>query len=245
MAISDDLITDGSASETASGTDNRVPSQGESRRVVRSEDNFIPMWLAVLVLALLLAVTGVGGFVIRGVLAGQRPALSREQLEVNSWINQVKGDPSNPEFHLGLGYAYQQAAQYDKALAEYSVVLKSNSRDTAALYNRGVVYLRLGLGDKAEASWWAVLNVEKTHALAAKSLGDYYASQKHYRSLIAAVAPAAAAHPEMADLQYLMGTAYENQGDVSSAIARYRLALKYTPDMVGARAGLKRLGVAK
>lgn len=245
MSVTDDPITGVSAARDAGNATHRDAPKGKSPKEPRSEDNFIPMWLAVLVLVLLLAVTGVGGFVIRGVVAGDRPAVTREQLEVNSWLKQVSGNQSDPELRLGLGYAYQQAGQYDKALSEYAFVLKTDPRNTAALYNRGVVYLHLGLGDKAEASWWAALAVDKTQALAAKSLGDYYAGQKHYRSLVVAVKPAAQAHPEMADLQYLMGLAYEKQGDTALAIARYRLALKYTPDMVDARAGLKRLGVAK
>ena len=40
------------------------------------------------------------------------------------------------------------------------------------LYNRGVVYLKLNLGPQAEKSFWAVLNVQPTHALAAKALGE-------------------------------------------------------------------------
>jgi tetratricopeptide (TPR) repeat protein len=200
------------------------------------------MWLAAVVLVLLLLVMGVGGFAIRGLVAGDRRAVSPQELEVNRRLQEVKANPSDPQAHLALGYAYQQAAKYDKALAEYEIVLKSNPNDTAALYNRGIVYLRLGIGDKAEKSFWAVLNVDPTHVLAAKALGEYYAKDKHYRSMIEAVRPAVVAHPEMADLQYLMGVAYENLGNTDWAIERYKLALKYSPDMVDAREAEKRLG---
>jgi len=210
-----------------------------------TQDNFVPLWLVVLVLLLLLAVMGVGGFVIRGVMAGERPAVTREQLEVASWLKQIKARPSDPQLHLGLGYAYQQAGRYRKAIAEYEVVLKANPRDTAALYNRGVSYLLLDSGKDAKASWQAVLKVDATHALAAKALGEYYVDQRDYRSLVAVVTPAVQAHPEMADLQYLLGFGYEKQAEPKLAIAHYRLALTYTPGMTDARDGLKRLGVTE
>lgn len=220
-------------------TDDLIPSESAT------QDNFIPLWLVVLVLLLLLAVMGVGAFVIRGVMAGDRPAVTREQLEVASWLKQIKAHPSDPQLHLGLGYAYQQAEQYRKAIAEYEFVLKTDPRDTAALYNRGVSYQLLNSGDEAKSSWLAVLKVDATHALAAKALGEYYGDQRDYRSLVAVVAPAVQAHPEMADLQYLLGFGYEKQGEPKLAIARYRLALTYTPGMTDARAGLKRLGVTQ
>ena len=148
----------------------------------------IPLWLAVLVLVLLLAVMGVGGYVIRGLVAGDRPALSPQEAEVEKWREQVRESPQNTASHLGLGYAYQNAGRYDKAL-------------------------------------------------------EQYVSKKQYRSAIKAVEPAAEANPEMSDLQYLMGLALEKLGVTDSAVKRYRLALKYTPDMQQAIEGLKRLGV--
>lgn len=207
------------------------------------EENLIPTWLAMLVFVLLLAVMGLGGFVIRGFVAGDRRAVTPQEVEVSKWLQQVKDNPTDSSAHLGLGYAYQNAQRYDKALEQYDLVLKMNPADTAALYNRGVVYLKLNVGDKAEKSLWSVLNTDPTHALAAKALGDYYLKKHQYRSLIAAVRPAVVAHPEMADLQYLMGVAYDNLGETQWAVERYKLALKYAPDMTDARDALKRLGV--
>lgn len=220
-------------------TDDRPPSGSAT------QDNFIPLWLLVLVLVLLLAVVGVGGYVIRGVLAGDRPAATREQLEVTTWLKQSKAKPDDLGVHLGLGAAYQQAGQYGKALAEYRLVLKSRPRDTAALYDQGIAYRSLSQDDKARESWLEVLKVDKTHALAARALGNYYADQHDYRRVVEVVLPAVQAHPEMADLHYLLARAYEKQGASELAIARYRLALSYAPDLTGARAGLKRLGVTK
>ena len=85
--------------------------------------------------------------------------------------------------------------------------------------------------------------IEPAHTLAAKQLGEYYASLGHYRSILVAVEPAADERPEMADLQYLVGLAYENLDDPGRAEERYRAALEYAPDLDEARDGLERLGV--
>ena len=206
--------------------------------------NLIPMWLATVVLVLLLGVMGVGGYVIRGVVAGDKRAQSPQDADIETWRAKVQNAPQDTSAHLGLGYAFQGAGRYDKALDEYATVLKADPRDTAALYNRGVVYMKLDAGRKAEESFWAVLRVEPTHALAAKALGEYYAGKQQYRSAVKAVRPAAEAHPEMADLQYLMGLSYEKLGKATWAAGRYRQALKYTPDMQQAIEGLDRLGVS-
>ena len=57
--------------------------------------------------------------------------------------------------------------------------------------------------------------------------------------------PAAEAHPELADLQYLLGLANEKLGDKAAAARYYQLAVRYAPDMVEAQEGLKRVGAGQ
>lgn len=203
----------------------------------------VPVWLAALVLVLLLAVMAVGGFVLRGVIDREPQASSVAELDIAKWEDAVKIDPDDLEAHLNLGFAYQQAERFDDALGQYDFVVARSPSDTAALYNRGVVLLALDRGLEAEETWWSVLEIEPGHVLAAKSLGQYYAGRREYRSLIEAVRPVVEQNESAADLQYLMGLAYENLGNVDWARARYQLALKYYPDMQEAKEGLDRIGV--
>lgn len=205
----------------------------------------VPRWLAVLVLVLLLAVVLAAGFVIRGLVTRDQRAYSPQEIEIRNWTGRVAANPTDPKTHLGLGYAYQSDGRYDKALEQYAIVLKSNPRDAAALFNQGNVYFKLGVGDRGEASMWEVLKIDPTHALAAKALGEHYADKGEYKSLIVAVKPAAEAHPELADLQYLLGVANEKLGDNAAAARYYQLAIKYAPDMSEALVGLKRVGAGK
>jgi tetratricopeptide (TPR) repeat protein len=205
----------------------------------------VPTWLAILVLVLLLLVVLAAGFVIRGLLTRDQRVTSPQEIEIRTWTGRVAVNPNDPAAHLGLGYAYQTDGRYDKALEQYEIVLKANPRDTAALYNRGNVYFKIGVDDRAEKSMWAVLDVDPTHPLAAKALGDYYAGKNEFKSLIVAVKPAAEAHPELADLQYLLGLANEKLGDNAAAARYYQLAIRYAPDLVKAREGLKRVGAGQ
>jgi len=207
------------------------------------ESQQVPVWLAVLVLVLLLAVMGVGGFVLRGVIDREPSASSVAELDISKWEEAVKLNPDDLEAHLNLGFAYQQAERFDDALEQYDFVVGRAPSDTAALYNRGVVLLALDREQEAEESLWAVLEVEPGHVLAAKSLGELYASRREFRSLIEAVRPVVEQNESSADLQFLMGLAYENLGQTDWARARYQLALKYYPDMQEAKEGLERVGV--
>lgn len=206
------------------------------------EANFVPAWLAALVAVLILAVVAAGGFVARGVMAGKPSAKSVTDLAVGRWESEVKANPKDMQARLQLGYAYQTASRFDKAVDQYKVVLEKEPSNTGALYNLGVVYLRLGVDDKAEQAFWGVLSVTPDHVLAAKALGDVYVERGQYRSLLKTVRPVVAAHPEVADLQYMTGLAYEHLGHPAWAKARYKLALKYSPDYTKAREGLTRLG---
>jgi tetratricopeptide (TPR) repeat protein len=218
------------------------PETVEALDPERSRDHFVPAWLAALVLVLLLAVMGLGGYTLRGMVAGERRVLDVADAEIARWRDEVRADPDDVGARVSLGYAYQQAGRLDRAVAEYQEALERDPRNTAALYNLGVVYVRTGVDDKAEKVLWRVLEISPDHALAARALGEIYAERGQYRSLLAAVRPVVEVRPEIADLQYLTGLAYENTGNPEWAIVRYRLALTYSPDYEKAREGLVRLG---
>lgn len=204
------------------------------------EENLIPGWLALLVLVLLLAVVGVGGYIVRDMMSGERYTTPQDA-EVTRAEAEVRSKPEDVDTRRNLAYAYQQAKRYDKAIEVYDQVLKLAPKDPASLYNKGAIYLELQANDRAEEVLWDVLEEEPTHVLAAKALGEYYASRGQYKSVLVAVRPVVKVKPEMADLQYLMGLSYENTGHAEWAEARYRLALKYVPDMPKARDALARL----
>ncbi len=201
-----------------------------------------PRALVTTVIVLLVALLGVVSYL--GYLMVAEPRYtSPGQIEIDAAKAAVRESPRDPGALLELAYAYQKAERFEDALDRYDEALSIVPVETAALYNKGVIYLETDREDEAEEALWAVLEINDEHVLAARTLGEYYAQRGHYKSLLEAVRPAAVANESSADLQYLMGLAYENLGREDWAEARYRLALKHYPDMQEARDGLERLGV--
>jgi len=217
--------------------------RGSGQALAKPED-LVPTWLAALVLVLLLAIAALAGYLIRGLLADEGPAEPAE-MAVSEWQDQVAQDPDDPDALLGLAYAMHQNGDLEDALAGYERVLEIDPTNQGALYNKGAVLLALDRGKEAETVLWDVLEVAPDHVLAAKSLGEYYIGQKHYKSALTALEPVAKARPEFADLQYLSGYSCEQLGLRDHAIAYYRAALEYVPDHVESREGLDRLGAAE
>jgi tetratricopeptide (TPR) repeat protein len=220
-------------------TDDVTPPEGGAEPP--HEENLVPAWLALLVLVLIIAVVGVGGFVVRGMLSNSKEQ-SPTKADITEFTAAVAADPGDANARLNLAYAYQQDAQYEAALAEYDKVLQQDPKSTAALYNKGVIYMLRGDAKKGESALWQVLKIDPGNALAAKELGEYYVAKGQYKSLLVAVKPVVEAKPTMADLQYLAALGYEKTGKPDLAKEHYRLALKYAPNMQEARDGLRRLG---
>lgn len=206
--------------------------------------DLLPGWLALLVLVLLLAIAGLGGYLIRGAMTDETIETPTE-LTVQEKEQQAESNPDDPEAILALGYAYQQEARYNEALELYAQVLELDSGNTGALYNKGVVLTLLGKPKEAEVAYWDVLEVAPDHALAAKALGQYYVDKKQYKSALTALEPVIAAQPQYADLQYLAGFSCEQLGIDDTAITYYRGALTYNPDYREAKDGLERLGATE
>lgn len=226
-------VPDTTPTEEPAGTSEH---SGEALR----EEDLVPGWLALLVLVLLLAVTALGGFVLRGALM-KDTTITRSGYAVSELEAKVKADPEDIESILSLGYAYQQDGQFQNALDEYDKVLERDPQNLAALYNKGAVLTELGETKKAEQAYWDTLKIAPDHALAAKALGEMYVAQKHYKSALVAVDPVLETRPDLADLQYISGFANEQLGNTDKAIERYKAAAKF--DLVEARDALRRLGV--
>jgi len=227
-------VTDATSPADAVGTDEPDQAAGD----------LIPGWLALLVLVLLLAVAGLGGYLIRGAMTDETIETPAE-LTVQEKEQQAESNPDDPEALLALGYAYQQEGRHEEALDLYEQALELDPANTGALYNKGVVLALLGRDKDAEVAYWDVLEVAPDHALAAKALGQYYVDKKQYKSALIALEPVIAAQPQYADLQYLAGYSCEQLGIDDTAIDYYRGALTYNPDYQEAKDGLDRLGATE
>ena len=58
--------------------------------------------------------------------------------------------PKDPISHWGRGLAYYEKADYDKAIADYTEVVRLNSGFGEAFYARGLAYEKIGENVKAK-----------------------------------------------------------------------------------------------
>lgn len=200
----------------------------------------VPTWLAFLVVALAVVVLGLAGTLIRAKTGTTRSA-SESYAAIDKLEADLKESPDNPQILVELGFEYRKAGMYDDALRVNRRVGELDPNDVASRYHVGAILAEMGETDQAEAALWDVLQIDPQHAMAAKALGELYAEQGQYKSMIVAVEPAALASPQLADLQYLLGLGREKTGDEAGAGRAYGLALERDPNLAEARAGLNRV----
>lgn len=201
----------------------------------------MPPWAMLLVVGLVVANVAMAATLVRA-----RPNPAEEPgaayANLKSLEQKLEKSPNDPKILLQLGFEYRKAGMLGDALRVNRSLAEMDPNDVASRYNIGSVLLAMGDDKEAESALWDVLEIEPTHAMAAKSLGELYAKWGHYRSLLVAVEPAAVEHPELADLQYLWGLGKEKTGDLPGARRAYWLAMQRDSNLVAARAGYKRLG---
>lgn len=207
----------------------------------RGDHAVVPGWLVLIVIVLILGIAGMVAALAFTPVVKRVADAKHGRLEVGRWQAQVAQRPNDPQAHLGLAFAYQKAGVTGSALSEYDRALQLRPGDPAAMYNKGAILLSEGQTAEGEKGLWRVLKNDPGHVLAAEALGAHYASKKRWDLVLKAVRPAAAVHPEFADLHYYVGLGSENLGDLRTARDEYAQALRFAPDMSKAAQAFERV----
>jgi tetratricopeptide (TPR) repeat protein len=207
----------------------------------RGPEHRVPLWLAMLVAVLAIWVVGLGVYIyeISRPSATESKAFANEQVAAAK--RKVAGDEGSEQARLQLAYAFQRAGDYASAERQYAIVLKADKDNTAAEYNLGVISESLKDLKDAARHYLRVLAVDPGNELAAKQLALIQYAHQDWKGMISTVEPAIASNPDLSDLHYLLGVAYEKDGQRQQAIAQYREALKYYPGLREAEQALARL----
>lgn len=202
----------------------------------------VPAWLVALVIVLFAAVVVTGMIVVVTISGGDRYT-SPEERAIREATQRLSLDPDDVQARLSLAYAYQQAGRFEDAVREYDAVLGEAPDEPAALYNKGVVLVVLGREEEGEETLRQTLVARPGHALAAKALGARLMERREWAELAEMLLPVVEQDEKAADLQAMLGRAYEELGDRQRALERYRLALVYDSDLSEALEGVERLEV--
>jgi tetratricopeptide (TPR) repeat protein len=95
---------------------------------------------------------------------------------IDAFTKAIEYDPKDYEAYINRGSAYDMLNQYDKALADYSVVISSlapnDKRLAEVYYNRGYMYQRRGERTKAIADYKQALRLNPKLPDAREHLGE-------------------------------------------------------------------------
>jgi len=211
-------------------------------KVGQPHEQAAPRWMLTAMLLLLIAVVGLGWIVGTRVVSRRTQAALAEDPRLRILKKAVRDNPDDLGARRQLAQVYLQGGREKDALREYAGVLSRNPDDVAALHGAGVLYLADGQNEAGEEALLRVLELDPTHTYAALALAEHYTSTKRVDGVVRVLKPAADSHPEIADLQYLLGFGYEETGDSAAAVKYYRRALRFVPDMKEAQEALDRLG---
>lgn len=195
--------------------------------------------MSVTAVVLLVAIVVVGGLCALGYTRLQDALDSDPRIVMLR--SAVKNNPDDVALRSQLASMYSQVGQFKLALREYDRILSDEPENLDALYNTGRIRMMRGNEGAGEDAFREVLRVAPTHAYAAAALGFYLEEEERLDEIATIVGPAAEAQPSVADLQYLMGVAFEDAGDADAAVEYYRRAVALVPDMDAAVEALNRL----
>ena len=148
--------------------------------------------------------------------------------------------------HEWLGGIYEERGVLDKALAEYSEIIRLEPQKAAGYERRADLWMKKGEYEKAIADWTEAIRFEhpltvvreySQRAAAHRILGHRAEALADLHSAIESYPFSGGAYNDRARL-------YEELGEPNKAIDDYRRALAVQPYDATATAALKRLGVA-
>ena len=145
--------------------------------------------------------------------------------------------------HYNLGILQQQLNRSDAARCEYELAIKysSDENETAQSHNNlGSLSLDLNDPQAAIEHFTAALRINpgKQHSLLGRGIAEY--RQRNLQAAVADLYRAAQIAP-LAQADFWLGRALEDQGQIQAASDAYRLALRLAPGMVDARQRLDAL----
>ncbi|MDR1784959.1 MAG: tetratricopeptide repeat protein, partial [Spirochaetaceae bacterium] len=127
-------------------------------------------------------------------------------------------------------YEYDEKKDYDRAILDYTQVIRLNPLADGAYNNRGLAYEKKGDYDRAIADYTHAIMLNPNYAGIYYNRGNAYRNKGDYDQAIADYTQAIRLKPDDANAYSNRGNAYSDKGDYDRAIADYEMALKIDPN---------------
>jgi predicted Zn-dependent protease len=162
------------------------------------------------------------------------------ELNLQGWQSLAKENPQDSGAQLQLGFAYYRLAQEEKdpakrkallvkALANYDVSLKLNSKVITTQYNRALVLRELGRNDEALAAFEKLIILNKGDTWATHDAAMIYLERGNLKKAIKLFEQAVTAEPQASNYRFDLAKAYVKAGRKRDAISQLTYALRMDP----------------
>ena len=132
--------------------------------------------------------------------------------------------------HNEQGMAFDEAGQYDNAIAEYTRAIEVDSNYAEAYSNRGYAYSNKGEYDNAIADYTRAIELDSEYAGAYNNRGWAYYLKGEYDNAITDYARAIELDPNFALSYTRRGIAYNTQSEYDKAIADFNKVVDLNPN---------------
>ena len=172
----------------------------------------------------------------------KNPAVIRYQEQLPELKDAVEDDPKSSDARKGYAVALYATGNLKQARSQYEEAIKLNDKDATAQNNLGNVYRDLEMADRAIAAYRRAVELNPKAINPYVNLAniqlytqnDADAAIETYRSALKAL-------PGNNQVELLLGIAFEQKKDTSSARQAYENILRRDSDNAAAKAGLERL----
>jgi tetratricopeptide (TPR) repeat protein len=122
-----------------------------------------------------------------------------------------------------LGHLYQASGETDRAVASFGRAVELRSRDVPARIHLAEAELLRNRADLAEPLFLSVTEIDPSCAAAHVGLGKIASSRRDFASAAAHFEAALRVDPQATEINYLLGIAYRNLGQLDRASERLAL----------------------
>jgi len=172
----------------------------------------------------------------------KNPVATQYKKELPALEKTVKENPKSSDAHKNYAIALYATGDLKKAQSEYEQVVKLNGKDAVAYNNLGNVYRDLGQYQDASDAYNKAISLNPSNMNTYANLANVQLYMENdANGAIATYKKGLKALPNNAQLEFLLGLAYEKKGDTANAKATYEHILSYDSSNQSAQAELTAL----
>lgn len=156
---------------------------------------------------------------------------ANKQMEIITGLfrQAIREDSKFWEAYYNLGIAYFNNQEYDNALQQFDIIIKSLPNFEKPYYGRALIYMRKGDLDKAKADFLRVTESNPNDYKPFYYLGSISVKLKQYNDADTYLKKSIELNPDFADTYAEQGNMYFDQNLFRQAIAPYKKASELDP----------------